>query len=44
MKDGRAVEDGTVRDLVRAPRQAYTKALVDSARQLESALDLGGPR
>ncbi|MET7516239.1 ABC transporter ATP-binding protein [Streptomyces sp. NPDC005480] len=44
MKDGRAVEDGTVHDLVRAPRQAYTKALVDSARQLESALDLGGPR
>ncbi|RVU22521.1 ABC transporter ATP-binding protein [Streptomyces antnestii] len=44
MKDGRAVEDGTVRDLVRAPRQPYTEALVDSARRLESALDLEGPR
>ncbi|MFJ8932519.1 ATP-binding cassette domain-containing protein [Streptomyces sp. NPDC102364] len=44
MKDGRAVESGAVADVVRAPREAYTKALVDSARQLESALDLGGVR
>ncbi|MFJ4849602.1 MULTISPECIES: ATP-binding cassette domain-containing protein [unclassified Streptomyces] len=40
MKDGRAVEEGTVRDLVRAPHHEYTRALVASARQLESALDL----
>ncbi|MFJ5219839.1 ABC transporter ATP-binding protein [Streptomyces sp. NPDC088354] len=40
MKDGRAVEEGTVRDLVRSPRHEYTKALVASARRLESALDL----
>ncbi|MGY0019074.1 ATP-binding cassette domain-containing protein [Streptomyces sp. cg35] len=44
MKDGRAVETGAVADVVRAPREAYTKTLVDSARQLESALDLGGAR
>ncbi|OMI34237.1 ATP-binding cassette domain-containing protein [Streptomyces sparsogenes] len=40
MKDGRAVEEGTVERLVRAPREEYTKALVTSARRLESALDL----
>ncbi|MFD8566028.1 ATP-binding cassette domain-containing protein [Streptomyces sp. NPDC057694] len=44
MKDGHAVETGAVADVVRAPREAYTKALVDSARQLEAALDLGGTR
>ncbi|MFJ9040060.1 ATP-binding cassette domain-containing protein [Streptomyces sp. NPDC102406] len=44
MKDGRAVETGAVADVVRAPREPYTKALVDSARQLESALDLRGAR
>ncbi|WP_420035806.1 ATP-binding cassette domain-containing protein [Streptomyces sp. cg28] len=44
MKDGRAVETGAVADVVRAPREAYTKALVDSARQLEAALDLEGTR
>ncbi|MFD3452032.1 ATP-binding cassette domain-containing protein [Streptomyces sp. NPDC058691] len=40
MKDGRAVEEGPVHDLIRSPRQEYTRALVASARQLESALDL----
>ncbi|MER6140016.1 ABC transporter ATP-binding protein [Streptomyces sparsogenes] len=40
MKDGRAVEEGTVERLVRAPREEYTKTLVTSARRLESALDL----
>ncbi|MER5750418.1 ABC transporter ATP-binding protein [Streptomyces sp. NPDC002088] len=44
MKDGRAVEEGDVRQIVRAPRAEYTKALVDSARRLESALDLRSAR
>ncbi|MFF2846405.1 ATP-binding cassette domain-containing protein [Streptomyces sp. NPDC058001] len=44
LKDGRAVEEGDVRELVRAPREAYTRALVASARQLESALDRGSAR
>ncbi|MEU5398272.1 ABC transporter ATP-binding protein [Streptomyces sp. NPDC005963] len=39
LKDGRAVEEGTVAEIVSTPREPYTKALVDSARQLESALD-----
>ncbi|MGY0056658.1 ATP-binding cassette domain-containing protein [Streptomyces sp. LZ34] len=39
MKDGRAVEEGTVDEIVRAPREEYTKALVTSARRLESALE-----
>ncbi|MER7790480.1 ABC transporter ATP-binding protein [Streptomyces sp. NPDC097640] len=39
MKDGRAVEEGTVDEIVRAPREEYTKSLVASARRLESALD-----
>jgi peptide/nickel transport system ATP-binding protein len=41
MKDGRAVEEGAVHDIVRSPREDYTRALVGSARRLESALDLG---
>ncbi|MFE2186379.1 ABC transporter ATP-binding protein [Streptomyces sp. NPDC059455] len=44
MKDGRAVEEGDIREIVRAPRAPYTKALVDSARTLESALDPRSPR
>ncbi|MER6678489.1 ABC transporter ATP-binding protein [Streptomyces sp. NPDC000983] len=40
MKDGRAVEEGAVRDIVGAPREEYTRHLVASARRLESALDL----
>ncbi|MCX5339162.1 ATP-binding cassette domain-containing protein [Streptomyces atratus] len=44
MKDGRAVEEGDVREIVRTPREEYTKALVQSARQLESALDLRSAR
>lgn len=38
LKDGRAVEEGAVREIVNAPREQYTRTLVDSARQLESAL------
>ncbi|WP_406151053.1 ATP-binding cassette domain-containing protein [Streptomyces sp. NBC_01012] len=44
MKDGRAVEQGAVLDVVRAPHEEYTRALVASARKLESALDLRSPR
>ncbi|MFC9944086.1 ATP-binding cassette domain-containing protein [Streptomyces pratensis] len=44
MKDGRAVEQGAVHDIVRTPREEYTRALVASARKLESALDLRSPR
>ncbi|MCN9240545.1 ABC transporter ATP-binding protein [Streptomyces sp. RY43-2] len=44
LKDGRAVEKGEVRSLVGAPREDYTKALVASARRLESALDLRSTR
>ncbi|MFB7337871.1 ABC transporter ATP-binding protein [Streptomyces adustus] len=44
MKDGRAVEEGPVLDVVGAPRAAYTKALVAGARKLESALDLRSAR
>ncbi|MFF0227363.1 ATP-binding cassette domain-containing protein [Streptomyces sp. NPDC004629] len=44
LRDGRAVEEGAVRELVRAPRERYTRDLVTSARKLESALDLRSPR
>ncbi|MFD6534551.1 ATP-binding cassette domain-containing protein [Streptomyces sp. NPDC060184] len=44
MKDGRAVEQGTVHDVVHAPREEYTRTLVASARKLESALDLRSAR
>ncbi|PWI09985.1 ABC transporter ATP-binding protein [Streptomyces sp. NWU339] len=41
MRGGRAVEEGTLLDLVRSPNHPYTKALVGSARRLESALNMG---
>ncbi|MFF3733877.1 ATP-binding cassette domain-containing protein [Streptomyces sp. NPDC002476] len=44
LKDGRAVEQGDVHEIVRAPREEYTRALVASARRLESALDLRSTR
>ncbi|MFJ1651237.1 ATP-binding cassette domain-containing protein [Streptomyces sp. NPDC088337] len=44
LKDGRAVEEGPVGAIVGAPREEYTKALVASARRLESALDLRSAR
>jgi ABC-type glutathione transport system ATPase component len=43
LKDGAAVESGTVLDIVTAPRHPYTRALVTSARQLDSALDRRSP-
>ncbi|MFB7272528.1 ATP-binding cassette domain-containing protein [Streptomyces sp. NPDC056244] len=39
LKDGSAVESGTVDEIVRRPRHPYTRDLVDSARHLESALE-----
>ncbi|MFD7898457.1 ATP-binding cassette domain-containing protein [Streptomyces sp. NPDC059743] len=39
LKDGSAVESGSVDDIVRRPRHPYTRDLVDSARHLESALE-----
>ncbi|MEV7866226.1 ABC transporter ATP-binding protein [Streptomyces sp. NPDC088124] len=39
LKDGAAVESGSVDDIVLRPRHPYTRDLVDSARHLESALE-----
>jgi peptide/nickel transport system ATP-binding protein len=44
LKDGRAVEEGPLRDLVRAPSEEYTRTLVASARALEAALAERSPR
>ncbi|MEV0850463.1 ABC transporter ATP-binding protein [Streptomyces sp. NPDC049954] len=44
LKSGRPVEQGDVRTIVHAAEDPYTRALVESARRLESALDLGGTR
>ncbi|MER7044994.1 ABC transporter ATP-binding protein [Streptomyces jumonjinensis] len=44
MRNGRAVETGEVREIVGAPREEYTRELVNSARRLESALDLRSGR
>ncbi|RII14789.1 Oligopeptide transport ATP-binding protein OppD [Streptomyces sp. YIM 130001] len=44
LQRGRTVEEGDIHTLVRHPREAYTRQLVASARQLESALDLGSTR
>ena len=44
LKDGRTVEEGDVHEIVRSPREEYTRALVSSARRLESALDLRSGR
>ncbi|TDD53809.1 ABC transporter ATP-binding protein [Nonomuraea terrae] len=43
LKDGSGVESGRTRDIVREPRHPYTRALVDSARALEGALDRLAP-
>ncbi|OPG04184.1 ABC transporter ATP-binding protein [Microbispora sp. GKU 823] len=39
LKDGAAVESGSIDDVVNAPRHPYTRQLVGSARRLDSALD-----
>ncbi|GIH64896.1 ABC transporter ATP-binding protein [Microbispora siamensis] len=39
LKNGAAVESGSVDDVVNAPRHPYTRQLVGSARRLDSALD-----
>lgn len=39
MRGGRAVEQGTIEQIVGAPHDPYTAALVASARTLDSALD-----
>ncbi|MDT0470683.1 ABC transporter ATP-binding protein [Streptomyces sp. DSM 41014] len=44
LKDGRAVEEGPVLDVVGAPRAAYTRSLVAGARTLQAALDLRSSR
>ncbi|SEB50682.1 peptide/nickel transport system ATP-binding protein [Paramicrobacterium humi] len=41
LQHGRAVESGDVREVVAAPREPYTRRLVDSARLLDAALDQG---
>ncbi|KOV52619.1 ABC transporter ATP-binding protein [Streptomyces sp. AS58] len=44
LKDGRAVEQGPVLDVVGAPKAEYTRTLVAGARRLEAALDLRSTR
>ncbi|MFC4029870.1 ATP-binding cassette domain-containing protein [Streptomyces polygonati] len=39
LKDGEAVESGSVDDILHAPRHPYTRNLVTSARHLEGALE-----
>ncbi|WP_335981917.1 MULTISPECIES: ABC transporter ATP-binding protein [Streptomycetaceae] len=39
LKDGRAVEEGAVLDVVTAPRAQYTRELIAGARKLQDALD-----
>ncbi|MBB2910180.1 ABC-type glutathione transport system ATPase component [Streptosporangium becharense] len=39
LKDGRAVESGTVLEVVNAPEHPYTRSLVAGARELDDALD-----
>jgi peptide/nickel transport system ATP-binding protein len=44
MSEGSVVEQGPVLDVLRAPQHPYTAALVGSARALDAALDVAGPR
>ncbi|MGN9846852.1 ATP-binding cassette domain-containing protein [Nonomuraea sp. H19] len=43
LKDGSAVESGRTEDIVREPRHAYTRSLVDSAWEFEAELDRMAP-
>ncbi|HEY2669425.1 MAG TPA: ABC transporter ATP-binding protein [Rugosimonospora sp.] len=43
LRDGAAVESGTVRDIVTAPREPYTRDLVASARVFDEALSRRKP-
>ncbi|TQS24960.1 ABC transporter ATP-binding protein [Microbispora sp. KK1-11] len=43
LKNGAAVESGSIDEVVNAPRHPYTKDLVGSARRLDGALDWGTP-
>ncbi|MEV6158898.1 ABC transporter ATP-binding protein [Nonomuraea sp. NPDC052129] len=43
LKEGVAVESGSVRDIVYEPRHAYTRSLVNSAWELEGELDRMAP-
>jgi ABC-type glutathione transport system ATPase component len=43
LKDGTALESGSVRDIIDAPQHPYTRSLVASARELDSALDWTTP-
>jgi peptide/nickel transport system ATP-binding protein len=42
MKDGRIVETGLTEDIILRPRHVYTRLLLDSARELERALQEEG--
>ncbi|MEU8712397.1 ABC transporter ATP-binding protein [Streptomyces sp. NPDC048663] len=44
LKDGRAVEEGPVLDVIGTPIAEYTRTLVAGARKLEAALDLRSAR
>ncbi|MEV4758496.1 ABC transporter ATP-binding protein [Micromonospora sp. NPDC049559] len=43
LAQGSAVESGTVADVVTAPRHPVTRALLESARQLDAALEVSRP-
>lgn len=40
LKDGKVVESGSLRNIVKTPHHPYTRDLVASARELDNALDL----
>ncbi len=40
LKDGAVVESGSLHDILRSPQHPYTRELVESAKELDAALDL----